>query len=288
VTSNDAHLSLFDSCSVRLRSPRRERRLLAYTARVPSSLSIIIPVLNEESEIARILLAATARLEARQGEWEILVVDNASTDRTSECVEPFLEDGRIRLLRNDVNLGKGYSIRRGMLEANCQLRLMCDADCVDSLRSLPQMEAAIESADVVLGSRVAKGASVSRQQPLRRRVVGLGFLILTRLVLGRLARDVYCGFKLWRADAAESVFERVQLGGWVFDAEALALARSLGYQLREVGIEWTDRSDSRLSIRNVLVPVVGELLAARRNVRRARLAAAGDAPAPARPMGTDP
>jgi glycosyltransferase involved in cell wall biosynthesis len=231
---------------------------------------MIIPVLNEENEIEGILSAATTLLEERGAEWEILVVDNASTDCTGEKIQPFLKDERIRHLRNDVNRGKGFSIRRGMLEAQCDLRLMCDADCIDSLSSLPRMEAAIDNADIVVGSRVAKGAHVSHQQPLRRRVVGLGFLILTRLVLGRLARDVYCGFKLWRSAAAESVFERVELEGWVFDAEALALARRLGYQVREVGIQWTHRPDSRLSIRNVLIPVVGELLAARKNVRGAQ------------------
>jgi hypothetical protein len=86
--------------------------------------------------------------------------------------------------------------------------------------------------------------------------------------MGPLPRDVYCGFKLWRGDVAQTVFEQVHLDGWAFDAEALALARRLGYSVREVGIEWTNREDSRLSIGNVLIPVTGELLAARRHVRR--------------------
>jgi hypothetical protein len=91
--------------------------------------------------------------------------------------------------------------------------------------------------------------------------------------MGRLPRDVYCGFKLWRAEAAEQVFERVHLDGWAFDAEALAMARRLGYTMREVGIEWSNRPDSRLSIRDVLLPVTRELVAARLNVRRSALAA---------------
>jgi glycosyltransferase involved in cell wall biosynthesis len=234
------------------------------------SLSIIIPVLNEEDGIAHMLKGAITHLEERDAPWEILVVDNASTDRTCERVEPFLDDARVRLLRNDVNHGKGYSIRRGMLEATGQLRLMCDADCVASLASLPRLEQAIVDADVVCGSRVSQGALVERQQPPRRRFVGFGFLMLTRIALGRLAHDVYCGFKLWRAEVADAAFGRVELTGWVFDAEALALAKALGYRVVEVGIEWTDRPDSRLSIRNVLVPVVGELYTARRNVRRAK------------------
>jgi len=234
----------------------------------PPSLSIVIPVLNEENEIAGILSAATAFLEGRGGEWEIVVVDNASTDQTSARAAPFVDGTKIRLLHNDTNRGKGYSVRRGMLEARGDLRLMCDADCADSLHSLPALEEAAREVDVVVGSRLSPGARVSRQQPLRRRFVGLGFIILTRLAMGRLPRDVYCGFKLWRGEAAQAVFERVELDGWVFDAESLGLAYRLGYLVREIGIEWRNRPDSRLSIRNVLVPAPGELLAARRNVRR--------------------
>ena len=156
-----------------------------------------------------------------------------------------------------------------MLEATGDLRLMCDADCAPSLPSLPRLEKASEEVDVAVGSRLSSGADVSRQQPIRRRVVGFGFIALTRMVMGPLPRDVYCGFKLWRSEAAQQVFERVRLDGWAFDAEALALVRRLGYSWGEVGIEWTNRPDSRLSIRDVLIPVTGELIAARRNVRRA-------------------
>ena len=233
------------------------------------SLSMVIPVLNEEEEIVRILSAARTQLAERGGEWEIIVVDNASRDRTCERVAPFLEDPRIHLLRNDVNRGKGFSIRRGMLEATGDRRLMCDADCVTSLSSLSVLEEVLDHVDVAVGSRLSPGAHVSRPQPVRRRIVGFGFLALTRVVMGPLPRDVYCGFKLWRGEVAQTVFERVHLDGWAFDAEALSLARRLGFRIREAGIEWTNRSDSRLSIGSVLLPVTGELLAARRNVRRA-------------------
>jgi len=238
----------------------------------PPSLSIVIPVLNEEQEIARILRTATELLKDRGGQWEILVVDNASSDGTCAQVAPFVDGGRVRLVRNDVNRGKGFSIRRGMLEATGALRLMCDADCVASLASLTHMEEVARSVDVVAGSRLSAGAHVGRQQPIRRRLFGAGFLLLTRVAMGPLPRDVYCGFKLWRAEAARDVFQRVHLDGWVFDAEALAMARHLGYTVREVGIEWINRPDSRLSIGNVLLPVVGELASARRNVREAQVA----------------
>ena len=250
------------------------------------SLSIVIPVLDEEEEIVGMLSGARRVLEERGGEWEILVVDNASRDRTCERVQPFLDDDRIRLLRNESNRGKGFSIRRGMLEAQGDLRLMCDADCVSSLASLADLERAVAEIDVAVGSRLSSGARVGRQQPIRRRVVGFGFLALTRILMGRLPRDVYCGFKLWRGHVAQTVFERVHLDGWAFDAEALALARRLGFRVREVGIEWTNRPDSRLSIGGVLVPVTTELMAARRHVRRAVASVRADQPAPATGAGT--
>jgi len=145
--------------------------------------------------------------------------------------------------------------------------MFCDADCGPSLDSLPAMLEAVEEVDVAVGSRVAGGARVARQQPLRRRLVGWPFIALTRALMREPARDIYCGFKLWRAPAAEAVFTRQQLDGWVFDAEALGLARRLGFRVREVGIEWADREGSKLSIPRVLVPAVRELLAARRSVR---------------------
>lgn len=231
------------------------------------SLSVVVPVFNEEAGVAAFLIGLRERLDRLAHSYEIVVVDNASTDGTVAAVEPLLEDSKVRLLRNGENRGKGFSIRRGMLDAGGSLRLMCDADCTVSLDSLPQMLDAIEEVDVAIGSRVARGADVERQQPLRRRLVGWPFIALTRGLMGEPAHDIYCGFKLWRAPAAEAVFARQRLDGWVFDAEALGLARRLGFSVREVGIAWADRAGSKLSIPRVLVPAVRELLAARRSVR---------------------
>jgi dolichyl-phosphate beta-glucosyltransferase len=232
-------------------------------------MSVVIPAYNEEMTVAGTVSAARAWLEERGASYEIVVVDNASTDRTVEVLKPLLDGDRVRLLRNEVNRGKGYSVRRGMLAARGDLRLHCDADCASSFASLPALLAEIEAgADVVVGSRLARGASVGRRQPLRRRIVGRSFVLLCRAVLREPTSDLFCGFKLWRADAAATVYARAKLDGWTFDAETLALARALGFRLREVGVEWNDREGSRLSMLRVLVPVVRELAAARRHVRR--------------------
>jgi dolichyl-phosphate beta-glucosyltransferase len=133
----------------------------------------------------------------------------------------------------------------------------------------------IDDADVVVGSRLAPGAQVDRRQPLGRRIVGRSFVDLCRLILREPTTDLFCGFKLWRADAAMAAYAHTRLDGWTFDAETLAMARALGYRIRETGIHWSDRPGSRLSMRKVFVPVIRELMAARRHVREeaARLAA---------------
>jgi dolichyl-phosphate beta-glucosyltransferase len=225
-----------------------------------------VPAYNEQAGIARLIEALRERLGQLGRSYEIVVVDNASQDGTLQVLEPLLGE-RVRVLSNDVNRGKGFSVRRGMLDARGDRRLLCDADCGPSLASLARMLEALEHADVVAGSRVASGAQVDRQQPLRRRLVGWPFIALTRLLMREPTRDVYCGFKLWRGDAAQAVFSRQRLTGWVFDAEVLALARGLGFRVTEVGVAWADRRGSKLSITQVLVPAVRELLAARQNVR---------------------
>jgi dolichyl-phosphate beta-glucosyltransferase len=231
-------------------------------------MSVVVPAYNEEVAIGVTLAALRDWLEAAGQPYEIVVVDNASTDATRDVVRPLLDGDRIRLLVNDVNRGKGYSVRRGMLATTGRLRLLCDADCAASLASLERMVEAGRKAHVVVGSRSAVGAQVGRAQPFRRRLVGWPFIALTRLLMLEPTRDVYCGFKLWHGGAADAVFPRQSLEGWTFDAEVLALARRLGFTVEEVGIVWADREGSRLSIREVLLPVVRELVAARRNVRR--------------------
>jgi glycosyltransferase involved in cell wall biosynthesis len=207
-------------------------------------------------------------LEERGRSWEILIVDNASDDRTDDVLAPMLEDSRIRLLRNEHNRGKGFSVRRGMLEASGGLRLMCDADCAPSLPSLPRMVELSEEFDVVAGSRLAAGADVTRAQPLARRLAGKAFLTLCRVIMREPSRDIFCGFKLFRGEAAAAGFSRQSLEGWTFDVEVLAIVRGLGYSVTESGIVWNNREDSRLSMRRVLLPVVRELVRARRHVDR--------------------
>jgi glycosyltransferase involved in cell wall biosynthesis len=233
-------------------------------------LSVVVPAYQERDGIVATLLALHQTLDGLGVTHEVLVVDNASLDGTAEVVER-LDDPRVRVLRNAHNLGKGASVRRGMLEATGALRLHSDADCAPSLAALPRMLALADEFDVVVGSRLAPGAQVARRQPVRRRIFGRSFGILCRLVLREPTRDLFCGFKLWRGEAAEAAFRATALTGWTYDAETLAMARALGFRLTETGIPWADRPGSRLSMLRVIVPVTRELIEARGRVAAARV-----------------
>lgn len=250
-------------------------------------ISVVIPAFNEEEGIAATVAGVRDWLDKRGLAREIIVVDNGSQDATVSALAPLVDGSGVQLLENDSNRGKGYSVRRGMLAASGELRLHCDADCSASLPSLEHMLELIRDADVVVGSRLADGARVGRRQPLVRRIVGRSFVDLCRTILREPTRDLFCGFKLWREEAAVAAYSNTRLDGWTFDVETLAMARALGYRIVETGIEWTDRPGSRLSMRHVFVPVMRELLAARRHVRReaARRATAPESlvPDPAEP-----
>ena len=231
------------------------------------ALSVVVPAYQEAAGIATTLRSLHATIDRLGIRHEIIVVDNASSDGTADVVEA-LGDARVRVLRNPANIGKGGSLRRGMLEAEGELRLHCDADCGPSVHALGRMVELSGRYDVVVGSRLAPGAAVGRRQPVRRRIAGRSFGLLCRAVLREPTRDLFCGFKLWRAPAAEAAYRATALTGWTFDAETLAMARALGYSITETGIPWTDRAGSRLSMPRVIVPVTRELLEARARVRR--------------------
>ena len=115
---------------------------------------------------------------------------------------------------------------------------------------------------MVTGSRLAEGANVASASRCRAGSSGGRSCSSAGSCCASRRRDLFCGFKLWRAEAADATYGRIHLEGWVYDAELFAMARALGYRIRETGIVWIDREGSRLSMRALLFPSVRDLLAA--------------------------
>jgi dolichyl-phosphate beta-glucosyltransferase len=205
-------------------------------------LSVVVPAFNEAKRIVSTLESILEFCRRELSEWEVIVVDDGSSDGTSEVVSSFPD---VRCLRNDVNRGKGQSVRRGMLAATLDPVLFTDADLSTPIHeALPLLRAIDEGADLAIASR-QKGAKAVTRTPLRR-FLGLSFQWLVRALVLRGIHDTQCGFKMFRRDVVREVFPIQHLEGWAFDVEILFLARMLGYTIREVPVEWHEARSSRI------------------------------------------
>jgi len=214
------------------------------------SLSVVIPAFNEEKRLPATLATVLPFLRARGETFEVLVVDDGSSDRTAAVA---VEAGpEVRVLRNPGNRGKGYSVRSGMLNARGEWRLMCDADLSTPIEELNRLKEALglgleDAAQIAIASRAISGSNVEKHQSRMRESSGRFFNLLVRLLHLPGIMDTQCGFKLFSAAAAEAAFRDSTLDGFAFDVEALVLAKRAGFRIREVAVTWRNDEQSRVS-----------------------------------------
>ncbi len=214
-------------------------------------LSVVIPTFNEEARIAGTLDSVIEYLVSRDYPWEIVVADDGSTDHTAQLVgRVIVEHPNVRLLRLP-HRGKGWAVKNGMLAAEGEFRLLCDADLsvpiehVERLLPLFDAKPGGEGSDIVLGSREAPGAA-RIGEPSRRHIMGRVFNRIVSLLAVPDLTDTQCGFKCFRGETAENLFPRLTLDGFAFDVELLHLARKLGLPYSEVGVDWYYRPQSKV------------------------------------------
>jgi dolichyl-phosphate beta-glucosyltransferase len=218
-----------------------------------ASLSIVIPAYNEELRLPD-TLTAIGKFLRNAAEWssaEVLVVDDGSCDGTAAVVESYsARDPQVRLLRNPGNRGKGYAVRHGVLAARGDWVLFSDADLSTPISELEKLTAAIckSNAQVAIGSRALDRSLIQVHQSALRENAGRLFNLLMRAATGLPFWDTQCGFKLFCRDAARRVFSRQRIDGFGFDAEALFIARKLGYRMVEVPVRWAHMEGTKVSM----------------------------------------
>jgi glycosyltransferase involved in cell wall biosynthesis len=212
-------------------------------------LSIVIPAYNESARIERTLERVTSCVDDQGWDAEILVVDDGSHDATAQIVERWMERyPRLKLVKNNGNRGKGYSVRNGLLQAAGEVVMFTDADLSAPMQEANLLMAAIaDGADVAIGSRWMDKTRQTMHQPLYRRFFGRCFNGVTRMVMGLPFKDTQCGFKAFRRSAAQIIFRLQRIERWGFDPEILFIARKLGYDVREVPVTWGHDERSRMS-----------------------------------------
>ncbi len=211
-------------------------------------VSVVIPAFNEQQRLPATLARIRQHLLDQGLSHEILVVDDGSRDATAACAEAALGDG-VRVLKNDRNRGKGFSVRRGMLEARGERVLMSDADLSTPIEELDRLMRKLdEGFDVAIASRALPEAQVLVRQPFFRESMGRLFNLLVQALVLPGLHDTQCGFKLFRAEPARQAFARARLPGFSFDVEVLYIAKRHGHRIAEVPVTWRNHAATRVTL----------------------------------------
>lgn len=217
-------------------------------------LSVIIPAYNEENRITKTLKDIDKYLKSQSFSYEIVVVNDASTDKTVEVVQNLMDSiDNLRILDYQKNHGKGWSVKKGMLETKGDYRLFMDADNATTLDHFDKMRPLLEKDyKIIIGTRDSKDHKDAEQtvsQPWHKRMLGDVGNILIQVMAVPGIWDTQCGFKLFSAQAATEIFKRSKIDRWGFDIEALALARKLGYKIGIIPVKWVNDPNSHVGLK---------------------------------------
>lgn len=198
-------------------------------------LTVVLPCFNEASNVAEAVTAASAAAEANAADYEIVVVDDGSSDRTAEIAAAIAEaDRHVRLIVHGTNRGYGDALRSGVRAARMPWVLLTDADLQFDLQELQDFLPAAQDADLVIGWRIA------RKDPLHRRANAAAWNWLVRRLFNLPVRDVDCAFKLVRRDVVDAI--PLTSHGAMISTELLVRALAQGARLQEVGVHHRPRT----------------------------------------------
>jgi dolichyl-phosphate beta-glucosyltransferase len=225
-------------------------------------LSIVIPAYNEESRLARTFPSILGYLDSLGKPYEVIVVDDGSTDGTSVVVEDAAKaNPRIRGMRLAVNSGKGKAVQAGMLAAQGDFVIFTDADLSTPIETTePFLKHLSNGTEIVVGNRRMNESRLEARQPWAREFLGRIFTRLTRLILGSPVTDQTCGFKGFTRRAAREVFRRQTIPGWAFDAEILHIAHRLGIKVHQEPVTWTNDARSKVAVASACIKSFTDLV----------------------------
>ena len=219
-------------------------------------LSVIIPAYNEEKRLPKTLEEIDKYLSRQNYDYEILVVNDGSKDKTAEVVTGLTGVIKnLRLFDNKINQGKGAVVRQGMLEAKGEYKLFTDTDNSTSIDQIEKMWSEFEKGfDIVIGSRDIKGAVLDPPQPfLRNRILGEGFKLYRKFIIGLWKiQDTQCGFKAFSKKAAENIFPKCKINRFAFDPEILVIAKKMRYKIKEIPVYWKNDPESKVKVKSIV------------------------------------
>lgn len=233
-------------------------------------LSIVIPAHNEEDRLPNTLEKIYKFLETQDYLYEVIIVENGSSDHTLELAQKFAQSRPTLRVLQEQKRGKGNAVKRGMLEAHGDYRFICDADLSMPIEELQKfIPPALQQFDIAIASREAPGA-VRYNEPPYRHIGGRAVNFIIQLLILPGLNDTQCGFKCFRAEIAEAIFRQQTLAGWSFDIEILYLARRKKITIKEIPIHWYFDADSKVSAVRDAVRMISDIFRIHLNAIRGR------------------
>ena len=210
-------------------------------------LAVIVPAFNEEERIGPTLERMHEYFSDKPYTWQIVVVSDGSSDKTVETVRAFASDhDGVSVVDSRPNRGKGYVVRRTMLETEAENLLFSDADLATPIEEIEKLMPALGSADIAIGSRPLKDSQLEIRQPWYREMLGRVFNKAVQMIGIKGIQDTQCGFKVFKSAVAKDVFKRCKLDGFGFDFEALMVAKDLNYTIAEIPVRWRHQEGSKV------------------------------------------
>ncbi len=234
-------------------------------------LSIIIPAYNEQRRIADTLITVKDYLARQPYSSEVIVVDDGSTDYTTEVVKTVdiygseLKNQTVSVVMENVkNVGKGFSVARGMLKAQGDIILFTDADLSTPIEEVEKFFPFFEQGyDIVIGSRRMEESEVEKK-PFYRDLMSIGFNALVQALTVRGIRDTQCGFKAFRREVAHDIARLQRTYRFGFDVEQLYIASKRGYRIHEVPVRWVHQDGSTVSPFRDSLAMIADVIRIRR------------------------
>lgn len=230
-------------------------------------LSVIIPVFNEEKRVKR-LTEIISYLRKQKYSWEIITVDDGSTDKTNTILKSLKKKLRLKIISYDTNHGKGFAIKTGMLSAKGKYRLFLDIDLSTPINEFDNFIPFLKKYNIIIGSRKMKLSKVIIRQPLFREFLGKMFTLFSQKVLQINISDFTCGFKCFSKSAAEQIFTRQTINGWGFDAEILYIAKNKKIPIKEAAVLWKNDPRTKVKFPQDIIQSLIELMRIRLNSLR--------------------
>lgn len=213
-------------------------------------VDIVLPVYNEERDLAKSVLKLRRFLHSRLASyrWHIVIVDNASSDTTSEIGQILADQFPDLTYRRLEERGRGRALRHAWQASSAEIVCYMDVDLSTDLESLGPLIASVteEGYDLATGSRLIAGARVKRS--FKREVLSRCYNLLLRGLLRVGFNDSQCGFKAMRRQVVEPLLTQVLDQAWFFDSELLIKAQWMGLRIKEIPVCWVEDPESRVKL----------------------------------------